>query len=64
MTTNIKYRLTWDSETQCTRREAHFTSLNLAESLYEEKLEEGKRPQLWKIETITTFEELCPLEYN
>ena len=62
--TDIRYRLTWKSDTQRTRREAHFASLKLAESFYDEKLAEGKNPQLWKIETTTAFEALRPQEDN
>ena len=61
--TEIRYRLTWKSDTQRTPKVAHFPSrgLSYAEEWYEEKLSEGKNPQLWKIKTTTTFEVMRPL---
>ena len=62
--TIIKYRVTWKSDTQRTRREACFDSCDRAEKWYAEKLAEGKEPQLWKEETTTTFEALHQQENN
>ena len=64
--TEIMYRLTWKSDTQRTPKVAHFPSSgrSYAEECYEEKLAEGKNPQLWKVETITTFENMYPQEDN
>ena len=58
--TEIKYRLTWKSDTQRTRKEAYFPTRKIAEEWYDEKLAEGKNPQLWKVETTTTFEVIRP----
>ena len=64
--TDIRYRLTWKSDTQRTPKVAHFPCRyrTMAETWYEEKLSEGKNPQLWKIETTTTFEVIHPQEDN
>ena len=56
--THTRYRVTWKSDTQRTRKEAQFALLKIAEEYYEEKLAEGKNPQLWKQETTVTFEEI------
>ena len=58
--TVIGYRVTWKSDTQRTRREAYFAFCDRAETWYAEKLAEGKKPQLWKEETTTTFEAMRP----
>ncbi len=58
--TEIKYRLTWKSDTQRTRKEANFDTRTIAERWYDEKLAEGKKPQLLKVETTTTFEAMRP----
>lgn len=60
--TEIRYRLTWKSDTQRTRSEAYFAFRSIAEEWYNEKLAEGKKPQLWKEETTTTFEAMRPQE--
>ena len=62
--TEIRYRLTWKSDTQRTPKVAHFPCRyrTMAETWYEEKLSEGKNPQLWKIKTTTTFEVMRPQE--
>ena len=62
--TVIRYRVTWKSNTQRTRREAYFASYDRAEEWYAEKLAESKKPQLWKEETTTTFEAIRPQEDN
>ena len=58
--TEVRYRLTWKSNTQRTRSEAYFAYRTMAETWYDEKLAEGKKPQLWKEETTTTFEAMRP----
>ena len=54
----IKYRLTWKSDTQRTRKEAYFATRTRAEEWYDEKLTEGKKPQLWTEETTTILYKL------
>ena len=56
----IRYRLTWKSNDQRTCKEAYFVYREMAETWYDEKLAEGKNPQLWKEETTTTFEAMRP----
>ena len=56
--TKIKYRLTWKSDTQRTRKEAYFSTCTTAEEWYDEKLKEGKKPQLWMEETTTVLYKL------
>lgn len=56
--TEIKYRLTWKSDTQRTRKEAYFATRTMAEEWYDEKLTEGKKPQLWTEETTTILYKL------
>ena len=58
--TEVRYRLTWKSNTQRTRSEAYFVYRTMAEKWYDDKLAEGKKPQLWKEETTTTFEAMRP----
>ena len=58
--TEIRYRLTWTSNDQRTRKEAYFVYREMAETWYDEKLAAGKKPQLWKEETTTTFEAMHP----
>ena len=42
--TEIRYYLTWKSETQRNRKEGYFPTLTMAEEWYDRKLEEGKKP--------------------
>ena len=56
--TKIKYRLTWKSDTQRTRKEAYFSTRMMAEEWYDEKLAEGKKPQLSMEETTTIIYKL------
>ena len=56
--TEIKYRLTWKSDTQRTRKEGYFPTLEMAEEWYNEKLTEGKKPVLWQEETTTILRKL------
>lgn len=56
--TKTRYGITWESNTQPTRKVGYFSSLERAEAWYDEKLAEGKNPKLWKEETTTTFEAL------
>ena len=56
--TETKYLVSWKSDTQRTRKEAHFPTLTMAEEWYREKLKEGKKPQLWIEETTTTLRKL------
>ena len=56
--TVIAYLVTWKSGTQRTRKEAYFASYDRADAWFDEKVAEGKSPQLWKEETTTTFEAL------
>ena len=56
--TEIKYQLTWKSDTQRTRKEAYFPTRTMAEEWYDEKLAEGKKPQLLMVETTTIFHKL------
>jgi hypothetical protein len=55
-----KYRLTWESNDRLFRKEMYFIYLVTAETWYDEKLAEGKNPELWMEQTTTTFEELRP----
>ena len=56
--TETKYRLTWKSDTQHTRKEAYFPTLEMAEMWYNEKLTEGKKPNLWQEETTIILRKL------
>jgi len=56
--TEVRYRLTWKSNTQRTRSEAYFSYRTMAETWYDEKLAEGKKPQLWMEETTTILHKL------
>ena len=56
--TEIKYRLTWKSNTQRNRKEAYFDTRTMAEEWYREKLKEGKKPKIWLEETITIVRRL------
>ena len=56
--TDIRYRLTWKSDTQPGHKVAYFVYRTMAEKWFDEKVAEGKSPQLWKEETTTTFEAL------
>jgi hypothetical protein len=58
--TEVRYRITWKSNTQRTRSEAYFVYRTMAETWYDEKLAEGKKPKLWKETTTTTFEAIRP----
>ena len=55
--TEIKYWVTWKSGIQ---RTAKFTHLENAETWHDEKLAEGKKPQLWKEKIANTFEAIRP----
>ena len=56
--TIIKYRVTWKPDSESFRKEAYFSSFDIADAWFDEKVAEGKSPQLWKEETTTTFEAL------
>ena len=56
--TEITYMVSWKSNTQRTRKEAIFGTLEMAETWYNEKLEEGKKPHLWQEETTTILRKL------
>jgi hypothetical protein len=56
--TEIRYYLTWKSDTQRNRKEAYFDTRTMAEEWYNEKLTEGKKPKLWQEETTTIFYKL------
>ena len=58
VTHRVTYHLTWKSDTQRTRKEAHFPTLEMAEEWYNEKLTEGKKPQLLIEETTTIHRRL------
>jgi hypothetical protein len=55
----IRYRLTWKPDNESFRKEAYFSYLDMAETWYDEKLAEGKNPELWKEETTTI---ICKLK--
>jgi hypothetical protein len=56
--TETKYLVSWKSDTQRTRKEAHFPTLTMAEEWYREKLKEGKKTKIWLEETITIVRRL------
>ena len=56
--TETKYLVSWKSDTQRTRKEAYFDTLWGAETWYDEKLTEGKKPKLWMEETTTILMKL------
>ena len=56
--TETKYLVSWKSDTQRSRKEAIFGTLEMAEVWYDEKLEEGKKPHLWQEETTTILRKL------
>ena len=58
MITDTTYIVSWESDTQRNRKDAFFGSLTMAEQWYNEKLEEGKKPQLWIEEVTVTREKL------
>ena len=58
--TKSRYRVSWKSDTQRTRKEAFFAYRDLAEEWYYEKLSEGKKPQFYKVEITTTPEVMRP----
>ena len=63
--TEIKYWVTWKSGIQHTKEGyasgwAKFTCRENAETWYDEKLAEGKKPQLWKEKIASTFEAMRP----
>ena len=60
--TEIRYRLTWKPDLESVRKEAYFAFRDMAKTWYDEKLTEGKSPQLWKEEITTTFEAMRPQE--
>lgn len=52
-----RYIVTWKPKTY-TRKEASFDEQDLAESFYEEKLNEGKSPSLYVTELIESTRQL------
>ena len=53
-----KYIVTWKSPQEPKRKEAHFHIFHLAESWYNEKLEEGKNPSMHMEETTVSRSKL------
>lgn len=53
-----KYIVTWKSTQEPKRKEAHFHIFHLAESWYNEKLEEGKNPSMHMEETTISRSKL------
>lgn len=53
----VKYIVTWKPKTY-TRKEAIFDEQGLAESFYEEKLEENKSPSLYVKELVESTRQL------
>ena len=53
-----KYIVTWKSPQEPKRKEAHFHIFHLAESWYNEKLEEGKNPSMHMEETTISRSKL------
>jgi|688.fasta_scaffold2770596_2 hypothetical protein len=54
----VKYIVTWKSSQEPKRKEAHFDILHLAESWYNEKLEEDKNPSIFMEETAISRRKL------
>ena len=48
----IKYIVTWRSKSAPVRKKASFENYKIAESFYQEKLEEGKSPALYVTELV------------
>jgi hypothetical protein len=53
-----KFVVTWKSPQEPKRKEAHFDKRFLAESWYNEKLEEGKDPSMFMEETMVSRSKL------
>ena len=54
----IKYIVTWMSKQQAVRKKASFEDDKIAESFYQEKLEEGKSPALYVTELVESTRQL------